>query len=361
MFMSKRQFLSAIIGIFVTGSLSFSSCATHLDDRIFEGGDTGRAIFIDALKKAQGSVWVGAFKLHRNLAPHPEILEALSFLSKEKIPVQVILESRLSDAEIKGFKDLPKGTSLQAFQETGSSILSDLKPFTNVHLKIFADERSAIISTTNYDDTASDHIKRDFSFMTYDTCLVSELNDILNKIKTQASIDWPSYHLQDILPEETRLAWGPRLHKLLLEELIANAHDEIVIYQQSLQDEDIFKALQKKSQEGVKIRILMSQYPFGKHYPNKSLSNLQELEKSGAQFRLTGDKIVEEGLPLHIHAKVIIVDPEDSNRCMYLGSANFYAPVLAPQGDHLNVGIITKSKKHILDINSTFEADWKAH
>ncbi|AIL13605.1 hypothetical protein IM40_09135 [Candidatus Paracaedimonas acanthamoebae] len=42
-------------------------------------------------------------------------------------------------------------------------------------------------------------------------------------MRQKVPVEWPSYHVQDIQDNETWLAWGPALHKLLLEELIGSA------------------------------------------------------------------------------------------------------------------------------------------
>ncbi len=335
-----------------------------IEEKVFEGGSQGRKIFIEAIKislSTKSTTWIGAFKLHKNYLPREDILEALRLLADEEIPLNIILESRLSQSEVKDLTILSEGASLQAFKNTGATILTDLKPYINVHLKILVNTEFAIISTTNYDDIDSDYIKRDFSLITRDHSIVSELNEILEKIKQQEVIKWPYYHIGDMHIGESRLAWGPAHHRMLLKELIEAAQDEIVIYEQSIQDLGILAALEERLKEGVKVRILISEHPFGKHHPNKSLPNLQALAEKGACIRLTGSKIIKEGLPLHIHAKVIIIDAGSLNQTMYLGSANLYEPVLNPEGDHLNLGIITKAQKYISNVYPTFEYDWICH
>ena len=130
-----------------------------------------------------------------------------------------------------------------------------------------------------------------------------------------------------------------------------------MIYQQDLTDERIVGALCERAKQGVFVQILMSEYPFGKEHPNKNVSSLQKLVQNGAQVRLTSGKVTKKGMPLHIHAKILLVD----GSLMYLGSANFYPSVLDPLGGDLNVGIVTRSQKYILPVIQTFKEDWFEH
>ena len=57
----------------------------------------------------------------------------------------------------------------------------------------------------------------------------------------------------------------------------------------------------------------------------------------------------------------MMIDCDTDDQIMYLGSANFYPPVLDPKANNLNVGIITRAEKYIAVPHVTFGYDWDAH
>lgn len=332
-----------------------------VEEGVFSGDDQGKRKFLRILGEAKESVELGSYKLHQGLKLDPEIKESLTSLVKNNVPVKIILESRLSKEEMRNYKDLPLGAALEWVKETGADIISDVKNYDNVHLKLLVTKDVALIGTTNYDGHYDDFYPRDFTAIVTSPKLLEEITNVLSLVEKGESIKWPDYKSTDLQKDETRLSWGPIQHLDHFRQMIADAKKGIAIYQQDIQDLNIRKALAEALDRGVKVRILMGYYPFGKGNPNKSLEAQSELVSKGADVRLTGKKIYKDGLPLHVHGKALIVDGGTESQLMYLGSANFYPPILDPKQKNLNLGILTTSSKYIKPVLETFEEDWDFH
>ena len=348
---------SFFIAIFSDSTASLPKCYA------LEGNHTSMSQFIDHLKKAEGSsqpVIVGAFKLKKASPPHPRIVEALSELVSKGTNVHILLESRLTEEEQRGpMKSYQNALAL--FEDTGAILMKDMPPFKNVHIKVVVADHFALLGTTNFDDEPENSLKRDFCILTSEKKIIDELRTTLYALERNEKVEWPSYLVKDLKEEETRLSWGPSQHRAHFLELIEQALETIYIYQQDIQDETLVQTLEKKLTQGIKVVILMSKYPFSQKNGNQSLPSLRALAHAKAKIYLTGDKKIKDQLPLHIHAKVLLIDAGTANQKMYLGSANFYPPVLDPQGNNLNVGIITRAKDYIQNVHKIFLEDWSAH
>lgn len=327
-------------------------------------GESGLTRFIELLQESHKSIqpiMMGAFKLHQGSLPRPEILMTIKELTQKNKVVHLFLESRLTKEERRHPEKLPTNQSLKAYKDTGAILIQDVLPYKNVHIKFLLSDDFALIGTTNYDDDFSKYIKRDFSVLTEDPLIITELRNVLEKVEKREFIEWPHYDIENLKPDETRLSWGPAQHQKQLLDLIDRAKQTILIYQQDLQDLSINEALIKKINQKIQVYILMSRHPFGKKNENKSLPLLKNLIAKGARVCLTGEKNVYKNLPLHIHAKVLLIDAGTLDQIMYLGSANFYTPVLSKQGYNLNLGVITRDDTYIKIVFETFMKDWKAH
>lgn len=127
-------------------------------------------------------------------------------------------------------------------------------------------------------------------------------------------------------------------------------------------------SLIKAAKRGVKVSILMSEFPFGPNKGSKNTQQLQRIKKKGGEsveIRLTVQEIMEGplyGKKLHIHAKVMIIDGHDTNdfaqAFMYLGSTNFYKRAL---DEHRNLGVITRDVSYIQPVCNQFWQDWDVH
>ena len=339
--------------------LSATLWAATLQEGILFGGTEGKREFLNVISQSQSDIIVGTYKVHQSIPPDPEFLEALRSTTLRGIKVSFLLESRIASEETRSNNELSEQSALEKYEETGAIVLKDLKNFKNVHAKALVGENIAIVSTTNYTDALQEYKKkehRDFAAIIKEPEIIQELKTTLEKVFRGEEIQCLAYHISDIQPDQTRLSWTCQTLEHLLQ-MIQMATHEIIIYQQDLTDERIVGALCEKAKQGIIVQILMSEYPFGKEHPNKNTSSLQRLVQNGAQVRLTGGKMTKKGMPLHIHAKILLVD----GSLMYLGSANFYPSVLDPLGGDLNVGIVTRSQKYILPVIQTFKEDWLEH
>lgn len=327
---------------------------------IENGSGDGKKMFLEQVRNAKNFLVIGAYKMQKELLPDEEIMQTLTEASK-KIPSKIILESRLTPEEIHKALGVKEGDSLRAVKKTGAQILSDLPEFKNIHLKLLLTSDIALVGTTNYDNHSEDFFIRNFTLILRDSKLLNEIKEVLYNAEHGKAVILPSYTVRDIQNDSTRLSWGPYQHLDHLLQMIDQAKEDIAIYQQDIQDTKIVEALEKKLTNGVKVRILMSNYPFGKERPNKSYPNQLRLVKKGAEVRLTGKKIFQDDLPLHIHAKVLIVDGGTDHQLMYLGSANFYPPIFDPEERNLNLGCITCATKYVIPVLNTFEDDWAFH
>ena len=326
--------------------------------------DSDRAPFILAIKKADHSLQLGSYKLHAQIKPNDELIQELANAKKRGVDVTVIVEEHLTPEEQKQLEkpEIKEGDAFEIYQDLGIKVKSGSQKFTATHEKILiVDGSYGLVGNTNFDknfvesDPENPNIKkitRDFSLFLWDEPSLNELNQVFTADIEGKDIELPKYFIANIKTNAHRLAWGPDQHLPLLLEMIVNANETIYIYQQALQDEVISKALQSAAKRGVDVRILMSQFPFGEKHGNKSAPEQELLIKSGGKVRLTG-KINREGIKLHVHAKVMLVD----QKVMYLGSANFYTPALTKDRQ---VGVVTKNAQHINPIFERFLKDWNA-
>ena len=331
-------------------------------ESVLEANHGGRDYFYKALSETPGDILIGSFKLNPSLMPDPELIQILGDRTQAN-QTTVLLESRLTPEEIRGNILFSAHDSLHKFLQTHAQILANIKSYTNVHVKVLIAPTFALIGTTNYDGTYEECISRDFTALIENPLLLKELHDIFHLIEQGVPVNWTPYmySVKDIEEGATRLTWGPTQHYAHLIEMIESAQYDISIYQQDLQDRGIIKALEDKLTQGLEVRILMSHHPFGPKASNKSLSNLKKLVQAGAHVRLTGhNKLIQYGLPLHIHAKVLLID-RHTKPLMYLGSANFYEAVLDPKERNLNLGLITRSHDYIDSVKAYFEEDWLSH
>lgn len=331
--------------------------------------------FVQGIRSATGFLYLGAYKLHEHLLPNAQIVEALEEAAQHsdlKEKVLVILESNLTPEEQKaGVKTANEGGSLQSYKNLGIQVVRGSPAFNATHFKILVSDPYAFIGTTNFDkDFEEDSlITRDFSLIFTQPKIIKELKSVFENDIHHKQSTFKDFKVKDIKLGETRLTWGPNHHRQHLEQLINNASESIEIYQQALQDEALTDLLVDAIKRGVKVSILMSQFPFGEKHGNKSEQDQLKIIEASAnnpenksEVRLTGQQIEEgplKGKKLHIHAKVMIIDGGNPQKAiMYLGSANFYTPALDKDR---NVGVITRDQDYIQPVRHQFLQDWAAH
>jgi hypothetical protein len=325
-----------------------------------------QAIWKNLLFKAREFAIMGTYKLFKDLRNSSFVLNIIQEFNEKKplnCDYKVLSESRLTMAE-KRVSDpsLKKAGWDFLIEAAGNALIKDCPIMNNLHLKGLFTENGLLLGTTNLDDAdlKHDYRSRDFLIFTNDPSLIQETRYFFNTLFSGEMPSLPLYSVNALKKGETRLSWGPLYHKQYLLDLIQGAKFSIDIYQQDLQDPSIREALISRAKT-IKIRILMSVYPFGEKNGNKNIPFLKELEKHGCQIYLVGAIAPEGKAPLHIHAKVLIRDVGQPSQAMYLGSANFYPAILEEKEKNLNVGIITTDDIFITPVAHTFKEDWDAH
>ncbi len=347
--------IETILLLIIIIMANISVTEAKIEEGVYEANLGGRQLFLQAIRDAKGPVILGSYKLDKYRYLSTDLQMALRELSFHNKNCFIILEDRLTQEEKKASILKDKNEPLDSFKPTSCKLIIDIPTYSNIHFKTIISDNLAVISTTNYAESVrNNRIKRDFTLFIRDKKLIVELRDALNDlIKGKKIIPNYIYKVKDLQPEETKLSWGPFQHKDHIIELIEMAKKEILIYQQDIQDIDVVNILLQRLEHNVKVKIIMSKYPFGKDKGNKNINNLELLIKHGAQIMLTGG---EDNI-LDIHAKILISD----GKSMYLGSANFYPNVLNSNGNNLNLGIVTKKKSFIKPVKYRFAADWKAY
>ena len=146
--------------------------------------------------------------------------------------------------------------------------------------------------------------------------------------------------------EKDNLILGPQNQRKVMLQFLASAKKSIYIYQQDLSDPEVGELLRKAALDGKKVRILMTPSPFGGHDLNGI--NRTFIAAAGGAFRFKPKS------ELYIHAKVALIDPEDSGR-MYVGSCNFWPEAL---GRNREIGIVTNNVTQVQRVFSVFNKDW---
>lgn len=331
--------------------------------------------FLEGINKAKGFLYIGSYKLHNHLLPNPNITLALKKAGEKddlKNKILVILENYLTQAEQKeGNADIHAGDSLKTYKSLGIDLIKSSSQFTATHYKLLISQDYAFVGTTNFDknfeeknEDGSITLTRDFSIILTEPNLIEELKHVVDTDRLENKSDMPLFDIEDINEGASRLSWGPEQHCHHFKQLIKKAKNSIQIYQQDLQDQELRDLLVEAVKRGVKVSILMSEFPFGIKNGNKSEESQRIIastqSKDGlalGKIRLTGQLLNDGDLKnkrLHIHAKAMIID----GKIMYLGSANFYTKALHKDR---NVGIITRNLEYVKPVQMQFEADWNAH
>ena len=294
-----------------------------------------RKPWLDAIGQAKKSLRLAAYRLS-----DPEVIKALVTAAGKGIDVTLLVEPDFEKNERSENIASPLDV-LKAHNKIKVHHLS--KKFKQSHHKvIIVDEQWAMVSSGNLDAESFDGINkpaenliekpaRDFSITVTEPEMVKEIITVFDAdIKDEA-----------VTPSHPQLVWGPDTQRKTFLTMIRSAKKTIHIYQQSIQDEEIAKALAEAAKKGVKVELLMIPFPFNKkadyNVPNQDL-----IRKAGGVVHLCNH--------LYIHAKAMVIDEE----VMYIGSCNCYAPSL---DETRELGVITNDKTQITKVLSVFEAD----
>ncbi|RZI45367.1 phospholipase D-like domain-containing protein [Candidatus Finniella inopinata] len=304
--------------------------------------DAQRKPWLDAMANAKNTIRLAAYRL-----ADPEILKALCDAADRGIHIKLFVDPQPIGHE------KTENTSFSMDHVKGRKTISayyPVAPLKQTHHKlIIVDDRWAMVSTGNLDKESFDGIidaegkiqevaPRDFAITITNPDMVKELITVFD-----ADIEG-----KPATPQHPQLIWGPSpTQKQFFLDMIASAKQSIHVYQQSIQDEDVAKALAAAAKKGTKVEIMMVPFPFSKkNDPN--IPNQDLIRKAGGIIHLKA---------LYIHAKIVVIDANDKNhRVMYLGSLNFYEPSFKESRE---LGVITNDPAQIEKIMSVFKKDVK--
>ena len=111
--------ISLILWWFVSANVAFASNDWFKCSKVIISNS---APFLRGIREAEGFLYVGAYKLHDQLLPNPQIANALKDVAMRRdlaSKVVVILENNLTLEEQKtGFSNVKSGDSLEAYKKS---------------------------------------------------------------------------------------------------------------------------------------------------------------------------------------------------------------------------------------------------
>ncbi len=141
-------------------------------------------------------------------------------------------------------------------------------------------------------------------------------------------------------PQEDALLVSPENSLPKMENLLNSAKNEILIYAEEMEDQDIENILIKKAKSGLKVNVILASPEYIKNngdsgkYLSQNYVNVRYLDSP------------------FVHAKVAVVD----RTVAYIGSINFSKPSFE---NNREVGVLVSDKNVIKQIVSTFYNDFE--
>jgi phosphatidylserine/phosphatidylglycerophosphate/cardiolipin synthase-like enzyme len=301
------------------------------EDSVFILPESTRKPWIEAIENAEKSIDMAAYKIS-----DPVIIETLKKVALKGIKINLLIEPFTFEH---GASDNTK-SPIEAFKEF-ATVYTLSERFNQAHSKmIVVDKEWGLISTGNLDAESFDGILAKEVFAARDFAV-----PILDKKNIDEMLRMFNADIADerVTPLEKPLVYGPDFQRSTFLTLVNEATQTIDIYQQSFQDDGITKAIIGAAKAGIKVRVLMMPFPFGKDKGDQNIPNQNLMKKAGVEVGLF-DK-------LYVHAKIVIVD----NKTMYVGSGNFYGPAIDQTRE---LGILIENQTQIKLIKNQFEKDW---
>jgi phosphatidylserine/phosphatidylglycerophosphate/cardiolipin synthase-like enzyme len=280
--------------------------------------ENGEEIILNYLDLAEKKVNINIY-----LLSNKSIIKKIKNLAKKDIKINIILEKEPFGGGYLNYKTTAELSGLKNIE-----IRNILNIYSLNHAKyIVIDEKVAIIMTSNLTGSGLNS-SRDFIFVTKDKNITENLNNLFKKdFKVQ-------YLWERKIPEN--LVISPINSRKTFEMLIKNAKYSLELYAENFNDERIINLLNQKSEEGVKIKIILSE----------SISSNKSIIKKFHKNIKTG--FIKKP---YQHSKVIIMD----KKILYIGSVNFS---MQSMDQNREVGIILKEKEFIEKIWNVFYKDW---
>ncbi len=213
---------------------------------------------------------------------------------------------------------------------SGVALTGSNPAFRNTHQKsLIIDDKLALISGFNY-TTTSFISQRDFAVLVSNPNSVAEVESVFNAdwLRTKAVMKRPE------------LVWSPTQSSQKIADFIASSEHSLSLYNQGFSDIALAKALIRRSQQGVKVRVLVSHKK-----TNFRVLNLLVCNGVAARYFTHG----------HLHAKAMLADYNTATERSFVGSANF-TPVGLKRNREL--GIVMSDKAVAQRLYRTFQSDW---
>lgn len=301
------------------------------ENSVFIMPEIGRKPWIEAIDNAEKTIDMAAYKVS-----DPIIIESLKKAGKRGVKINLLIEPFTFEHAASANTTSP----IEVFKEF-ASVYTLSERFNQAHSKmIIVDQEWGLISTGNLDAESFDGIAakdvaaaRDFAVPVLDKKTIEEML----RVFTADIAD------KRVIPQEIPLVFGPDFQRSTFLRLFNQAAQTIEIYQQSVQDDGMAKAAAGAAKAGVKVRVLMMPFPFGKDKGDPNIPNQNLMKKAGVDIGLF-DK-------LYVHAKIIIID----RKIMYVGSGNFYGPAIDQTRE---LGILIENPEQIKLTRDQFEEDW---
>lgn len=293
-----------------------------------------RDLFITIIDGAKNKIDLSMYQLKDQ-----GMIDALMRASKRGVQIRLVTEKNPYQHSLNQEKSILGGTD--QLVKIGIPVKGLAPRFLKInsnaqahHKILIVDDIYAVIMTCNW-DVSSLTKTRDFAVIIYKDKTPEEFHE-LGKIFDS---DWNNKQADN---RNTSLIIGPNHQREDFIKLFSTAKQSIKIYQQSYNDEKIASTLEELCHKGIKVKLLMTPFPFGGN-EDKNLPFQKRLIKAGGEVHLA---------KMYIHAKVVIID----DKIFYIGSCNFYPSSLEFNRE---IGIIIHNVDAVDRLSATFEKDWK--
>ncbi|MBP9779687.1 hypothetical protein KBD33_03650 [Candidatus Gracilibacteria bacterium] len=273
-----------------------------------------RTDLIEYIDHASSRVWIEIYTWTDS-----HLFEALIRAHKRGVDTRVVLEP-----SVFGTPTINKKIYDGLVSQGVDVVYADSYRYTFTHAKFMIIDNRYFISTGNF--TESFFTKnRDLIFTDTGTGITSFMSSLFEK-------DYNHLGTNDMkIPDQ--LVISPINSRDKIESLIKEAKKDIIIYTQTLSDENILTLVKKAQSEGITLEICTA----------KNESNLEQENKSGLNWKTITKP--------YVHTKLILVDSER----FFIGSQNLTQNSL---DNNREVGIIISGNSGLLSkLFSIYEED----
>jgi len=187
-----------------------------------------------------------------------------------------------------------------------------------------------VLSSGNFTYSTFAH-NRDLFVITKDTKIVNIFTKIFNK-----DFIWEEFQIYD-----DNIILSPYSSRAKFTTMIQWAKSDIKIYAQYLKDKQLFKIIQQKATEGVKVEIILSKNGYKQYLEAKvGSAGLQTLQVSAINNKAK------------MHSKAILID----KKYLFVGSINFST---SSMDSNREMWLLLRNQEIIQKFLEVFEKDKK--